>query len=86
MIARGTLLRYHTGMEVYVQVKRTSGRPPEIKVQPKAPEGWDDSEEKDLEWLARGASLLARKNMQGIDLKKAEECKKKLLAELRLPD
>lgn len=72
-------------MVVYGQVKRIPGKAPEVKVQQSPPEGWDDSEERDLEWLARGASELARKSLQDLDVQKAAEHRRKLLNEIRNP-
>ena len=51
----------------YAQVKRIPGRPAEVKLQPTAPEGWDDSEERELEVLARGAGELVRKSLQQVN-------------------
>ena len=82
MIANTNLLRYNTHMVVYVQVKKSQGTPPEIKIQQIPPAGWDDSEDRELELLARGAGELARKSLQKIDKDKAEECRKKLLQEM----
>lgn len=73
-------------MVVYVQVNRPMGKSPETQIQQNAPKDWDDSEERELEWLARGASALARKSMRSIDPNKAEECRKKLLEEIRTPN
>ena len=70
-------------MVIYAQVKRTPGRAPEINVQQTPPEGWDDSEEKELEWLARGAGALAHESLRELDAQKAAECRKKMLNEVR---
>lgn len=70
-------------MVTYAQVKRHPGKPTEVKVSVTAPEGWDDSEERELEWLARGASELARSSHQDIDKELAKSCRKKMLEEMR---
>lgn len=67
----------------YAQVKRIPGRPAEVKLQPTAPEGWDDSEERELEVLARGAGELVRKSLQQVNREQAEACRKKLLQEMK---
>lgn len=68
---------------VYAQVKRIPGKPVERIVQTAPPANWDDSEDKELEWLARGASELARSTMQQLDETKAAECKKRMLQEMK---
>lgn len=82
MIANTGFLRYNTPMVVYVQVKKPQGREPEITIQQTPPAGWDDSEDRELDWLARGAGKLARESLQKMDKDKAEECRKKLLQEM----
>lgn len=72
-------------MEVYGQIERIPGKKPKVTVFHHAPKGWDDSEERELEWLARGAAELARKSLKNIDRKKAAECRKQLLEDLRNP-
>lgn len=70
-------------MVTYAQVKRVPGKPAEVKIQTTAPEGWDDSEEQELEMLARGAGELARKSIQLMNREQAESCRKQLLREMR---
>lgn len=70
-------------MVTYAQVKRVPGKPAEVKIQTTAPEGWDDSEDQELEVLARGAGELARKSIQLMNREQAEVCRKKLLQEMR---
>lgn len=70
-------------MVTYAQVKRIPGKPAEVKIQTTAPAGWDDSEEQELEALARGAGELARKSMHLMNREQAESCRKKLLQEMR---
>ena len=70
---------------VYAQVKRSPGKPAERIVQETPPADWDDSEDKELEWLARGASELARSTMHQLDEAKADECKKRMLQEMKHP-
>lgn len=70
-------------MVTYAQVKRVPGKPAEVKIQTTAPEGWDDSEEQELEVLARGAGELARKSIQLMNREQAESCRKQLLREMR---
>ena len=78
-------LGYNALMVVYVQGKKTQNATPEKAPQTNTSEGWDDSEEQELEWLARGAGALARNSLQEIDSSKAEECRRKLLEEMRTP-
>lgn len=70
-------------MVSYAQVKRIPGRPAEVKLQTTAPEGWDDSEERELEVLARGAGELVRKSLHQMNREQAEACRKKLLREMK---
>ena len=70
-------------MVQYAQVKRRPGKPAEVTLLQTPPEGWDDTEDAELEWLARGASELARRSLKDIDRVKAEECRKKMLDEMR---
>lgn len=69
-------------MVVYVQEKKLQGKAPEITMQQTPSPGWDDSEDRELELLARGAGKLARESLQRMDKDKAEECRKKLLQEM----
>ncbi len=70
-------------MVTYAQVKRIPGKPAEVKLQSTAPEGWDDSEDRELEILARGAGELVRKSLRQMNREQAEACRKKLLREMR---
>ncbi len=70
-------------MVQYAQVKRRPGKPAEVTLLQTPPEGWDDTEEAELEWLARGAAELARRSLTSIDRAKAEACRKKMLDEMR---
>lgn len=72
-------------MEVYAQVRREPGKKPEVIALEKAPDGWDDSEEQELQHLAQGAGLLAWQSLQSVDKVKAEEQKRLLKNELRTP-
>lgn len=78
-------LGYNALMAVYVQGKKTRNETPERATQQNSSESWDDSEEQELEWLARGAGALARNSLQDINKSKAEECRRKLLEEMRTP-
>lgn len=70
-------------MVTYAQVKRIPGKPAEVKIQTTAPEGWDDSEDRELEVLARGAGELVRKSIRLMNREQAEACRKKLLQEMK---
>lgn len=78
-------LRYNAPMVVYVQGKNTPNESPERAPQQNTKDAWDDAEEQELEWLARGAGALARSSLQEIDKSKAEDCRRKLLEEMRTP-
>lgn len=79
------LFRLQCLMVVYVQGKKTRNETPERATQQNSSESWDDSEEQELEWLARGAGALACNSLQDINKSKAEECRRKLLEEMRTP-
>lgn len=70
-------------MPTYAKVKRIPGKTAEVTFSTYAPKDWDDSEERELEWLARGAGELARRSLAGIDKNKAQECRKKMLHEMK---
>ena len=70
-------------MAVYAQVKRIPGKASEVTILSAPPAGWDDSEEAELEWLARGAGELARKSRENFNKHQAELCRRKLLSEMR---
>ncbi len=70
-------------MVTYAQVKRIPGKPAEVKLQSTAPAGWDDSEDRELEILARGAEDLVRKSLSLVNQEQAEACRKKMLREMR---
>ena len=85
LIASMIYLRYNAPMVVYVQGKKTPNESLEREPRQNSTDGWDDAEEKELEWLARGAGALARNSLQEIDKSKAEDCRRKLLEEMRTP-
>lgn len=73
-------------MVVYGQIVKKPGQPAKVITQQTPPKGWDDSEEQELEWLARGASDLARESLKDIDKAKADDCLKKMLDEIKNAD
>jgi hypothetical protein len=70
-------------MVSYGQVTRTPGQPSQVREQVTPPEIWDDSEERELEFLAKGASALAWRNMNNVDKAKADQNRKEMLNEVR---
>ena len=70
-------------METYAQVKRTPGKAPKVILRQTPPKDWDDSEEQELAKLAHGASVLAWKSLSQINKKKAAECRKRMLEEIK---
>ncbi len=70
-------------METYAQVKRTPGKAAKVILRQTPPANWDDSEERELEKLAHGASVLAWKSLSQIDKDKADECRKRMLEEMK---
>lgn len=69
----------------YGRIERIPGKAPKVTENTHAPDGWDDSEEQELVWLSQGAAELARNSLKNIDRKKADECRKQLLEDLRNP-
>ena len=43
---------------------------------------WHDTEEGELEKISRGATLVARESLKGINVQKAQDCRKRMLQEL----
>ena len=70
-------------MEVYAQVKRIPGKKTEVIQLSQPPQDWDDEEDKELQLLARQASLSAWNSISQIDQAKADECRKKILDEIK---
>ena len=70
-------------MAAYAQVKSIPGTASKVTILSAPPAGWDDSEEAELEWLARDAGELARKSRENLNKHQAELCRRKLLSEMR---
>lgn len=69
-------------MVTYWKIKRTSNQQQQVEKSDLPSAEWDDSEDRELEALAKGASSLAREEVARIDAQKAEECRKQMLQQV----
>ncbi|MBE6434738.1 MAG: hypothetical protein E7030_00860 [Akkermansiaceae bacterium] len=70
-------------MKSNTQVKKSTGTSSKSINLSRLPEDWEDDEERELKKLAHEASLLAWSTLSQIDKKKAAECRKKLLDDIK---
>lgn len=69
-------------MVTYWNIKRAPGQQQQVEKSAQPPADWDDSEDRELELLAKGASSLARENVRRVDAQKAEACRKEMLQQI----